>query len=41
MVIAFLQSFYTCDHFCMRQFIENKDSNSIFIILLTKPDNLV
>ena len=32
MVIAFLQSFRTCDHFRIRYFIENRDSNSIFII---------
>ena len=41
MVIAFLRSFCTCDHFRIRWFMENRDSTSIFIIFLLKPDSLV
>ena len=36
MVIAYLRTFCTCDHFLVRQFNENRDSNSIFIIFYLK-----
>ena len=32
MVIVFLRTVCTCDHFLARQFIEIRDSNSIFVI---------